>query len=107
MKPDPKNVPACEIALELAEAYVKRPETLNLRLNHPDGTGASHTGEVRVTQFHLQQANLSSEATWLISAKHRFAAVAVEDDPARLRRALVSLGAEVIAWIASLEVRKD
>lgn len=107
MLPDPKNVPACEIALELAEAYVKRPENLILRLVHPDGTGASHTGEVRVTRYHLSQANQMGEATWLISAKHRFAEVAVEDDPTRLRRALIGLGAELIAWIASLDVRKE
>ena len=107
MKLDPKNVPACEIALEIAEAYVARPEELNLRLINPDGTGPGHASMLRMTRYHLTQSNDRSQATWLTSMKYKFAEVATEDDSARLRRALVGMGAELIAWIASLDGRRE
>jgi hypothetical protein len=93
-----------DLGLELMAAFRHRQNQHDL---HTDGTGPRNTGNYRVTQYNLREAMSAGEVTWLLSTRSYMAEVAKTDNPAALRRALVLLGGEVIAWINDLDNRKE
>lgn len=91
-----------DIAMEMMIAFRRR---LNIEQAAGDGTGARNSGTYRVTQHNLQQARSEDAVTWLLSTRTYFSEVAVSENDAQLRRALVALGGEVMAWITDIDNR--